>query len=353
MSLDFDKNEDYSSSKIRAADFDLKNVDIIEIDDEFSIYLASKKAREAGVELGLNEIQLEEVEIALRELITNVLKHGGGNGVLRIYKSLKSPGTLMLEVVDWGEGIENLHRALEDGFSTGAGIGGGLPAVNRLMNSFEYISQSRRGAKLRISKRANNISSMESSPWRFSVYSRPVPGEIENGDGFFLRNSDDMTVAAVVDGLGHGVEAHKATSIALKVIEDYYRWPEKELIEQLHEKLFGSRGVALGLLKIQRGDDTVRYTGIGNIFGHLFGSNIITFVNYNGTLGIKLRKFKTFEYPFKRGDVIVMHSDGISCKWIDEFSQLWSGDLQGFSHYIIKSYGRPNDDASIIVGGQL
>ncbi|MBC8205515.1 ATP-binding protein [bacterium] len=351
MSLFF-KDENAEDSELAEANYSGSIGERIDIDDEFSIYLASKKVREAGKRCGLNKTQLEEVEIALRELVSNVMKYGGGRGMLHIFDPEITMDALILEIQDWGEGINDLHKALEDGYTTGSSMGGGLPAVNRLMDSFEYISQSKRGAKLRISKKAHG--QMEKfQPWRFGVYSRPFIGEVENGDGFFLKNSDDIIVAAVVDGLGHGVEAFKATKITLRIIEDYYRWPEEELIKILHEKLHGTRGVALGFLRTKPNSDTVNYTGIGNVFGHLINTNITTFVNYNGTLGIKLRKFRSYEYPYKKGDIIVMHSDGISIRWLDDFKQIWSGDLQGFSHHVIKKYSRANDDASIIAGGQL
>ena len=44
------------------------------------------------------------------------------------------------EAPDRGPGIEDLGRALEDGYSTAGRLGLGLPGVKRLMDDFEICS---------------------------------------------------------------------------------------------------------------------------------------------------------------------------------------------------------------------
>jgi serine/threonine-protein kinase RsbT len=42
---------------------------------------------------------------------------------------------------DQGPGIPNIDLAMQDGFSTNRGLGGGLPGVRRLMDEFSIRSE--------------------------------------------------------------------------------------------------------------------------------------------------------------------------------------------------------------------
>lgn len=319
----------------------------INIDDEYSLYLAISGVREYGSEVGLNDVQLQETEIALRELVNNILKHGGGVGVVRLSKGDDS---LTIEVEDWGQGVSNFLEAMEDGYTTGGGLGGGLPAVNRLMDSFRLISRPKGGALFRAVKNASIVDTNAHSRWHFSVFSRPKTSENFNGDGYFLRRNGKSTFIALVDGLGHGTLAHISAQRALRYIEQYYHWNEVELIKLLHEKLRGTRGVVLGIVKIGEGLNKIRYTGVGNIYGLVFRDRAVNFINYNGTLGVRIRKVKTMEYETGLGDLLILHTDGINSHWLQEFNNLWSDNLIDFSQQLINNYSRTSDDATVIVG---
>jgi anti-sigma regulatory factor (Ser/Thr protein kinase) len=321
------------------------------INDEYSIYPLLRFADELGKTIGLNKVQKGETEIALKELISNVLKHGGGKGIARLRIDKSQIPQLEIEVEDWGKGILDVYKVLDDGYSTGGGgIGGGLPAVNRLMDSFKLISRPNGGAYFRAVKMASPENLASDSIWRFSVYSQPRVSEEENGDGYFLRRGGKNTVVALIDGLGHGIEAHYATQLALSNIEKFHHWNEEDLIQLLHEKLHNTRGVVIGILKTYDALGYVRYTGIGNIFGVIVGKKNVSFLNYNGTVGSRLRKLKSIEYPMENDAIVALHSDGISMSWLERFYEVWKGNLQSFTRDIIQKFGRKNDDATIIAG---
>jgi serine/threonine-protein kinase RsbT len=48
---------------------------------------------------------------------------------------------LRLTFNDWGPGIEDTKLAMKDGWTTGTGLGMGLPGAKRLVNEFELISK--------------------------------------------------------------------------------------------------------------------------------------------------------------------------------------------------------------------
>ena len=51
----------------------------------------------------------------------------------------------MIVARDGGPGIDDIEQALEDGYSTGAGLGLGLPGARRIMDDFAISSQPGRG----------------------------------------------------------------------------------------------------------------------------------------------------------------------------------------------------------------
>jgi len=344
--------EDELKQGIAAASESLAEKEVIQlnINDEFSIYPVLDCLKRTSIAAGLNELQIHETEIAVRELVSNIIRHGGGRGQVRFILDASAPNEIAIEVEDWGKGIGNFFEALEDGFSTGGGLGGGLPAVNRLMDSFKLVSRPNSGALFHTVKKAFTEPIAEEAIWKFSVFSRPAVAESENGDGFFLKRRGSVTYIFLIDGLGHGFDAHFATEKALKNIENAYNWQENELIELLHRKLKATRGVVIGMAMVDDKVNTIRYTGIGNITGIVIGKQNATFLNYNGTLGGKLDHYKTFEYPYHNGDAFVLHSDGISSGWTKKFAELWNGNVQVLAQNIFNKYRREGDDATIIVG---
>jgi serine/threonine-protein kinase RsbT len=54
--------------------------------------------------------------------------------------------------VDHGPGISNIPRAMEDGYSSGRGLGLGLPGARRLMDEFEIESKAEVGTTISMVK---------------------------------------------------------------------------------------------------------------------------------------------------------------------------------------------------------
>jgi serine/threonine-protein kinase RsbT len=82
----------------------------------------------------------EAVALAVSELASNLVRYANaGELVLSPTTGPRGEG-VEVESRDLGPGIPDLELALRDGFSTGGGLGNGLPAVRRLMDEFEISS---------------------------------------------------------------------------------------------------------------------------------------------------------------------------------------------------------------------
>jgi anti-sigma regulatory factor (Ser/Thr protein kinase) len=97
---------------------------------------ARRAARSLATAAGFAGIGIEELALAVSELATNLVRYAeNGELILRITGDPVGGG-VEVESRDAGPGIADLAFALREGASTGGGLGGGLPAVQRLMDSF-------------------------------------------------------------------------------------------------------------------------------------------------------------------------------------------------------------------------
>lgn len=89
---------------------------------------------------------------AASELSRNTLVHGGG-GQMR-WETLEQGGRigLRLHFEDRGPGIADIKQAMSDGWSSGTGMGLGLPGSKRLVNEFELESAPGQGTRVSITK---------------------------------------------------------------------------------------------------------------------------------------------------------------------------------------------------------
>jgi serine/threonine-protein kinase RsbT len=107
---------------------------------DLEIVAARRGVTDWAREIGLTALDRTKVVTAASELARNTVVYGGGGVMsLEMVRDGSRQG-LRLTFEDRGPGIADLDRALEDGYSTGGGMGLGLPGARRLMNEFELTS---------------------------------------------------------------------------------------------------------------------------------------------------------------------------------------------------------------------
>jgi serine/threonine-protein kinase RsbT len=101
-----------------------------------------------GLAAGFPRVEAEMIVLAVSELATNLLRYARA-GVVTVEPVVGDTGApgLRVESIDLGPGIADVDQALEDGFSSGGGLGSGLPAVCRLMDDF-MIESSPAGTRI-------------------------------------------------------------------------------------------------------------------------------------------------------------------------------------------------------------
>lgn len=109
-----------------------------------------KAVRERAIASGFSLVEQTKMVTAASELGRNTIQYGGGG---RVTISAVVNGTrrgLRLEFVDQGPGIKDIEQALQDGFTTGGGLGLGLSGAKRLSDDFEIQSEPGKGTRVAV-----------------------------------------------------------------------------------------------------------------------------------------------------------------------------------------------------------
>lgn len=175
-------------------------------------------------------------------------------------------------------------------------------------------------------------------------------GETDCGDSYVVAEHDHKALIAVIDGLGHGSMAAKASRRAVELLEAYNNQSLITLIKECHNGLRDTRGVVMGLALIDFLEHTMAWICIGNVDGVLFISdeedNMHTkrVVQRSGIVGYKLPLLQFSVFPISFGDVLIFTTDGVNSGYLEKI------DLQGSPKEIVNissSFFKPSDDALI------
>ncbi|QHI99912.1 anti-sigma regulatory factor [Xylophilus rhododendri] len=119
---------------------------------EQHIVASRQMVRALCQELKFSLVDQTKVITAASELSRNTLIHGGG-GRMR-WEIVEAHGRrgLVLHFEDEGPGIPDTKLALTDGWTSGSGMGLGLPGSKRLVNEFELDTAPGKGTRVSITK---------------------------------------------------------------------------------------------------------------------------------------------------------------------------------------------------------
>jgi len=124
----------------------------VSIKRDTDIVLACQKGRALAAQLGLSVDDQVTIVIAISEVACNITKYAGqGTIILRPLQGSDKCG-LFIIALDDGPGIPDIEQALQDGYSTGEGLGLGLSGARRLMDDFEILSEVGHGTTVRMKK---------------------------------------------------------------------------------------------------------------------------------------------------------------------------------------------------------
>lgn len=119
---------------------------------EQNIVASRQMVRLLCQDLKLSLVDQTKMITAASELSRNTLIHGGGGRMRWEFVERNARRGLQLHFEDEGPGIADLGLALTDGWTSGSGMGLGLPGSKRLVNEFDVQSTPGQGTRVSITK---------------------------------------------------------------------------------------------------------------------------------------------------------------------------------------------------------
>ena len=343
-----------------------KNILSLQIDNESDVGVCRRKAVTLASQMGFDDVKTGEVAIMVTELVTNVIKHGGGKGKLVIchFSDIQNHQAIEVWCCDSGKGISDFQAVLKDGNTAMGSLGIGMGSIQRFSDEMEINPTLTREFRetffsgYEVFKNCiRTIKYLPNKYWmgtnkklEIGAASRCKPGEVINGDSYIVNHlNPNQCIAAVIDGLGHGSEANLASQRAREQIILKSDLPVNALMQHIHNSLQGTRGSTIGLVYLDTETQKLSFSGIGNIEGSLFSPNgKQNLMSYGGIMGHNMRTPRVFDFDFKPGDTICMYSDGITSRWKLEDLD-WTEHPQKIAVQIINQFSRPNDDATVLI----
>lgn len=114
------------------------------------VVLVRQQVRNRAQEIGLSLVDQTKVVTAASELARNTLVHGGGGWADLSIVERNGRRGIRLVFEDKGPGIADIEKALQDGYTTGSGLGLGLGGSRRLSNEFAIESRPGQGTRVTI-----------------------------------------------------------------------------------------------------------------------------------------------------------------------------------------------------------
>ncbi|MEA2291022.1 MAG: serine/threonine-protein kinase RsbT [Solirubrobacteraceae bacterium] len=127
----------------------------IAIESDADVVTARQRARELAADLELSSTDQTLLATAISEVARNITHYATGRrGEVTVSLVSEDDGRRGIRVVarDDGPGIADIERAMQDGYTTGGGLGLGLPGARRLVDDFSIDSAPGRGTTVTLVK---------------------------------------------------------------------------------------------------------------------------------------------------------------------------------------------------------
>lgn len=125
---------------------------VVEVDHPDDIVAARYAGHQLASELGFSLTDVTMIATAISEIARNITSYAGRGEVRVAVADREGRKALVVRAEDEGPGIADVDRAMEDGYSTGRGLGMGLPGARRLMDRLIVESAVGRGTTVEMWK---------------------------------------------------------------------------------------------------------------------------------------------------------------------------------------------------------
>lgn len=125
---------------------------VVAVEDPDDIVVARQAGHQLARVLGFSLTDVTMIATAISEVARNITSYAGYGAIRVAVQNREGRRALVVRAEDEGPGIADIDRALEDGYSTGRGLGLGLPGARRLMDRLIVNSEPGRGTVIEMWK---------------------------------------------------------------------------------------------------------------------------------------------------------------------------------------------------------
>lgn len=327
----------------------------VPVSDAADVTLAERRAKAVVYGIGFPESAVEEISIVVRELTSNIIKHAT-EGTVTV-TPCKNDGKTGVEIraEDFGPGIADVTQALEDGYSTAGSLGCGLGAVHRLMDDVTIgpNESEATGAQIVATRWCSEptVRVVQNSVTAGAA-TRPKPELEHNGDTYVINREPETMLVGVIDGLGHGQLAHRASQIARQYVTSHASQSLSRLFRGVEQACKKTRGVVMALMRLDFATGKATIGSVGNIAVKVLNAlEPMNAISSRGVLGANAPEPTIREWEWNQNYVLVMHSDGVSPSWSREepATPLEGTTATDAARELLQSFAEQNDDATVLV----
>ena len=124
----------------------------VRIQNSADIVAARQQGRALASMAGFSHSNLTIIATAISEIARNIVEYATEGEVIITLINDASKKGVEIVAADQGPGIADVSTVMRDGYSTGKGLGIGLPGARRLMDEFEIASEIGKGTTVTMKK---------------------------------------------------------------------------------------------------------------------------------------------------------------------------------------------------------
>lgn len=353
----------------------------IHVAAEADVYNAAMLVYALVQQAGARALLATEAATVVSELGMNIVKYAGrGSMTLSLQQSPRAYVEVLAE--DHGPGIANLDLALTEHYSSRGTLGLGLSGVRRMSDEFDIRSAPDAGTSVRARRwlqenavpappraapapapTASTAAAHRPPPaapapggtqaggWQMAQAKRPCYGDVVSGDGCVLQAVPHGIVAAILDVLGHGAEAHRLARHCERWLTAHAHADLVGLATALHAEVRGSLGLALTLAFVDAQTHSMVVTGIGNTRLFCLRAPGLCIDAQPGIVGGRsMPRLRPTRVQLAPHDTLVMATDGINERLsVQELMPLRHLGVQPLAQQVLREHGKEHDDATCMV----
>jgi negative regulator of sigma-B (phosphoserine phosphatase) len=186
---------------------------------------------------------------------------------------------------------------------------------------------------------------------KYGVYQRAKVGYEVSGDAYLVKEYADGMLVCLVDGLGSGPLAAEAAQIAVDWVVTHHQAPLPQIIAGCHDAMRDTRGAVMALMRINTEARALSFVGVGNIEFRAWGAEPMQPISRAGIVGSRLPSLREFNFTCTPGDLIILHTDGISRRFALDgvVERVGPASPQRLARAIADDCAKQNDDVTLLV----